>query len=218
MEKLPSIAIIGGTGNLGQALASRLARAGCKVIIGSRDHRKAERVADSLRKNLTGGSLEGKANPEAARETDLTIIAVPYPSHAEILRELRETLRTKTVIDAVVPLNRGKPFIPEAGSALLEARQILGPDVSLVGAFHHAAAPELLKPQAPLGDVLICGDNDDAKKMASEIIQKLGGRALDAGPAAHAYILEGLTGLLLYLNRKYKSNHAGVSITGIEKP
>jgi len=215
MEKLPSIAIIGGTGNLGQALASRLARAGLKVVIGSRDDRKAERVADSLRKNLTGGGLEGKTNPEAAGGTDCAIIAVPYSSHAEILRELRETLRTKTVIDAVVPLNRGKPFIPEAGSALLEARQILGPDVSLVGAFHHTAAPELLKPEAPLGDVLICGDHDAAKEKASEIIRRLGGRALDAGPAAHAYILEGLTGLLLYLNRKYKSNHAGVRITGL---
>ena len=218
MEKFLSIAIIGGTGNLGQALAFRLAGAGSRVIIGSRDDRKAQTVADSLRKNLTGGSLEGKANPEAARETDLTIIAVPYPSHAEILRELRETLRTKTVIDAVVPLNRGKPFIPEAGSALLEAQQILGLEAPLVGAFHHIPAPELLKPQAPLGDVLICGDHDAAKEKASEIIRRLGGRALDAGPAAHAYILEGLTGLLLYLNRKYKSNHAGVTITGLEKP
>lgn len=218
MEKMHSIAIIGGTGNLGRALAFRLVRAGCAVVIGSRDHQKAERVADSLRKNLTGGSLKGTANPEAGRETDLAVVAVPYASHAETLIGLQEILRGKTVIDAVVPLSKGKPFIPEAGSVLLEARQILGPDAALVGAFHHTAAPELLKPEAPLGDVLICGDHEEAKKMAGEIIQKLGGRALDAGPTAHAYILEGLTGLLLYLNRKYKSNHAGVRITGLENP
>lgn len=217
MEEDLSVAIIGGTGNFGQALASRLARAGVKVIIGSRDLQKARTVADSLGKTPGAASIEGKTNSEASGKTDLVVIAVPYPAHAETLKELRESLRGKTVIDAVVPLNRGRPFIPEAGSALLEARQILGPEISLAGAFHHIPAMELLNPQTPLGDVLISGDHDAAKEKAITLIRKLGGRALDAGPAAHAYILEGLTGLLLHLNRKYKSNHAGLMITGLDK-
>ena len=215
MEKILSIAIIGGTGNLGHALAYRLVGAGCRVVIGSRELQKARTAADDLRKTFKNAGIEGMTNPEAARATGLAVIAVPYSSHAEILNGLREALRTKIVIDAVVPLDRRKPFVPEAGSALLEAQQILGPEVALVGAFHHVPAPELLKPHASLGDVLVCGDHKGAKENASEIIQRLGGRALDAGPAAHAYIIEGLTSVLLYLNRRYKSSHAGVSITGL---
>lgn len=215
MDKRFSVAVIGGTGQLGRGLAFRLAIAGAGVIVGSRDPQKAQAVVESFGAALEHASISGASNLEAAEKADIAIIAVPYSSHAGILSHLKAALRTKTVIDAVVPLERGKPLMPQAGSALLEAQSILEPGARLAGAFHHIAAVELLDPRKPMGDVLICGDSDEAKKETVEIVQRLGGRGLDAGPSAYAYILEGLTAVLIYLNRKYRSKHSGLRITGI---
>jgi NADPH-dependent F420 reductase len=131
------------------------------------------------------------------------------------VKEVKEHLNGKIVIDAVVPLKKGKPFVPLAGSALLEAQEILGKETSVVGAFHNISAVDLENPHASLGDVLVCGDYEEAKQRVMELIRTIGARAFDAGPAANAYIIEGLTGVLIYLNRKYKSKHATIKITGI---
>ncbi len=213
MEKEINIAIVGGTGKLGSALALRLARPGVRVIIGSRDREKARTVVESLKKTL--GNIEGQGNQEAVKEAEFVIIAVPYEGHAKIVTELKGQLTGKIVIDAVVPLKKGRPFVPTAGSALLEAQEILAEEASLVGALHNISAIDLQKPDAPLGDVMVCGDSDAAKQKVVEIIHRIGARAFDAGPAANAYIIEGLTGVLIHLNRKYKSKHASIKITGI---
>ncbi len=213
MEKEINIAIVGGTGKLGSALALRLARPGVRVIIGSRDREKARTVVESLKKTL--GNIEGQGNQEAVKEAEFVIIAVPYEGHAKIVTELKGQLTGKTVIDAVVPLKKGRPFVPTAGSALLEAQEILAEEASLVGALHNISAVDLQEPDAPLGDVMVCGDSDTAKQKVVEIIHRIGARAFDAGPAANAYIIEGLTGVLIHLNRKYKSKHASIKITGI---
>jgi len=214
-ERDISIAIVGGTGNLGQALAVRLAAPGIKVTIGSRDPEKARKVVGSIRKSSGKEGIDGKSNQEAVKEAELVVIAVPYEGHTKMITELRGQIGGKIVIDAVVPLNKGKPFTPPAGSALLEAQEILGTETPVVGALHNISASDLQNPGAPLGDVLVCGDNGDAKERVMEIIRRLGARALDAGPASNAYIVEGLTGVLIYLNRKYKSKHASVKVTGI---
>ena len=120
------------------------------------------------------------------------------------------------VVDAVVPLRKGRPFTPPAGSALLEAQQILGEETAVVGALHNISAIDLQETQSSLGDVLVCGNNDAAKQKVLEVIRRLGARGFDAGPAANAYVIEGLTGILISLNRKYKSKHASVKIIGIE--
>ena len=216
MEQEIVIAIVGGTGNLGRALALRLAAPGVKIIVGSRDQEKAKDVVESLKKRLPRGHIEGKRNHEAIREAEFVVIAVPYEGHAEMLGELCDQLPGKIVIDAVVPLKKGKPFVPAAGSALLEAQEILGTEASVVGALHNISAVDLENPNAPLSAVLVCGDSDAAKQRVMAIIQRLGARAFDAGPAANAYVIEGLTGVLIQLNRKYKSKHASVKITGIE--
>ncbi|MCZ6625153.1 MAG: NADPH-dependent F420 reductase [Deltaproteobacteria bacterium] len=213
MEKEINIAIVGGTGKLGSALALRLARPGVRVIIGSRDREKARTVVESLKKTL--GNIEGQGNQEAVKEAEFVIIAVPYEGHAKIVTELKGQLTGKTVIDAVVPLKKGRPFVPTAGSALLEAQEILAEEASVVGALHNISAVDLQEPDAPLGDVMVCGDSDTAKQKVVEIIHRIGARAFDAGPAANAYIIEGLTGVLIHLNRKYKSKHASIKITGI---
>lgn len=216
MDREVTLAIVGGTGNLGTSLALRLAAPGVRVIIGSRNQEKARAVVDSLRKKTPAqGRIEGKSNHEAAREAELVIVAVPYEGHSATVKALREDVQGKIVIDAVVPLRKGKPFIPLAGSALLEAQEILGKETAVVGALHNISAVDLENPHAPLGDVLVCGDDGQAKQRVMELIERIGARAFDAGPAANAYIIEGLTGVLIHLNRKYKSKHAGVKITGI---
>jgi len=214
-EEIP-IAIVGGTGNLGKALALRLARPGMRVVIGSRDETRGRQVAEELNRKLGEGSVEGKVNPEAVKGAEIVVIAVPYEGHGQMVRELKEVLKGKIVIDAVVPLKKGRPFIPPAGSALLEAQEILGGAAPVVGALHNISAIDLEQPDAPLGDVLVCGDNASAKQRVLEVIRKIGAQAFDAGPAANAYVIEGMTGVLIHLNRKYKSKHASIKITGIE--
>ncbi|NIO09173.1 MAG: NADPH-dependent F420 reductase [Deltaproteobacteria bacterium] len=215
MEEQISVAIVGGTGNLGTALAQRLAFPGVKVLVGSRDKEKGRAVADSLTRSLGKGTFEGASNRDAARVADLVVIAVPYEGHAPMLTELKAELQDKTIVDAVVPLNKGKPFTPPAGSALLEAQSILGQETRLVGALHNISAVDLQHPGAPLGDVLVCGDHADSKKSVIEFLGKIGAQGLDAGPASNAYVIEGLTGVLIQINRKYKSKHASIKITGI---
>ena len=215
MEKDINVAIVGGTGSLGSALALRLAAPGVRVIIGSRDEQKARTVVESLKQKGARGSLEGRTNHDAMRQADFVVIAVPYEGHAATLEQLKGQLAGKTVIDAVVPLKKGKPFVPAAGSALLEAQQIMGDEAPVVGALHNIAAVDLQSLDASLGDVLVCGDSDAAKQKVMEIIHRIGARAFDAGPAAHAYVIEGISGVLIHLNRKYKSRHASVKITGI---
>jgi len=140
LEKDVSIAIVGGTGNLGQGLAVRLAAPGIKVIIGSRDPEKARTVVESIRKASGKEGIEGKGNQEAVREAELVVIAVPYEGHSKMVTELRDQIGKKIVIDAVVPLKKGKPFTPPAGSALLEAQEILGTETPVVGALHNISA------------------------------------------------------------------------------
>jgi 8-hydroxy-5-deazaflavin:NADPH oxidoreductase len=215
MENAFTIAIVGGTGNLGGALALRLGAPGVKIIIGSRDADKAKKTVETLKPSLRAGQIEGTTNQAAVKGADFAVIAVPYEGHAQMVTDLKGQLTGKIVIDTVVPLNKGKPFVPPAGSALQEAQQILAGEAPIVGALHNISAVDLGDVNAPLGDVLVCGDNVEAKEKVMKIIQRIGARAFDGGPAGNAYVIEGLTGVIIYLNRKYKSKHGSIKITGI---
>lgn len=215
MENAFTVAIVGGTGNLGGALALRLGAPGVKIIIGSRDAEKAKKAVETLKPSLRAGEIEGTTNQAAVKGADFVVIAVPYEGHAQMVTDLKGQLTGKTVIDTVVPLNRGRPFVPLAGSALQEAQQILAGEAPVVGALHNISAVDLGDVDAPLGDVLVCGDNAEAKQKVMEIIQRIGARAFDGGPAGNAYVIEGLTGVIISLNRKYKSKHGSIKITGI---
>jgi NADPH-dependent F420 reductase len=214
METL-SVAIVGGTGNLGSALALRLVAPGVKIIIGSRDAEKARRVVETLKPNLRAGEIEGMTNREAVNGADFVVIAVPYEGHAQMVTDLKGQLAGKIVIDAVVPLKKVKPFVPPAGSALEEAQQIVGDEAPVIGALHNISAVDLSDPESALGDVLVCGDNAEAKQKVIEIIKRIGARAFDGGPATNAYVIEGLTGVIIHLNRNYKSKHGSIKVTGI---
>jgi 8-hydroxy-5-deazaflavin:NADPH oxidoreductase len=215
MENAFTVAIVGGTGNLGGALALRLGAPGVKIIIGSRDADKAKKAVETLKPSLRAGEIEGTTNQAAVKGADFVVIAVPYEGHAQMVTDLKGQLAGKTVIDTVVPLNKGRPFVPPAGSAMQEAQQILAGEAPVVGALHNISAVDLGDVDAPLGDVLVCGDNAEAKQKVMEIIQRIGARAFDGGPAGSAYVVEGLTGVIIYLNRKYKSKHGSIKIAGI---
>jgi hypothetical protein len=211
-----SVAIVGGTGNLGSALALRLGAPGVKIIIGSRDAEKAKKAVETLNPKLRAGELVGTTNREAVTGADFVVIAVPYEGHAQMVSDLKGQLAGKVVIDTVVPLKKVQPFVPPVGSALQEAQQILGDEAPVVGALHNISAVDLGDVDAPLGDVLVCGDNVEAKAKVMKIIERIGATAYDGGTASYAYVIEGLTGVIIYLNRKYKSKHGSIKITGIK--
>jgi len=215
MENQLSVAIVGGTGSLGSGLALRLGAPGVKIIIGSRDAEKAKKAVDVLKRSVRAGEIAGRTNREAIKDADFVMIAVPYEGHAQMITDLKGQLAGKIVIDAVVPLKKIKPFVPAAGSALQEAQQILDGEAPVIGALHNISAVDLGDVDSPLGDVLVCGDNEEAKQKVMEIICRIGARAFDAGPATNAYVIEGLTGVIIHLNRKYKSKHGSIKITGV---
>jgi NADPH-dependent F420 reductase len=215
MESHFAVAIVGGTGNLGTALALRLAAPGVTIIIGSRDAEKAKKVVAELKPKMRAGEIVGMANAEAVKGAEFVVIAVPYEGHMQMVSDLRGQLGGKVVIDTVVPLNKGKPFVPPAGSALLEAQALLGGEAPVIGALHNISAVDLGDVDSSLGDVLVCGDNAEAKQKVMQIIERIGARPFDGGPATNAYVIEGLTGVIIHLNRKYKSKHGSIRITGI---
>jgi NADPH-dependent F420 reductase len=212
-----NVAIVGGTGNLGSALALRLGAPGVKVIIGSRDAQKAQTVVETLKPKMRAGELQGMTNQQAVQDANFVVIAVPYEGQAQMIQDLKGQVAGKIIIDAVVPLKKVKPFVPPAGSALQEAQQILGDEAPVIGALHNISAVDLGDVESSLGDVLVCGDDADAKQKVMDIIRRIGARAFDGGPASNAYVIEGITGVIIYLNRKYKSKHGSIKITGIDE-
>jgi NADPH-dependent F420 reductase len=210
-----SVAIVGGTGNLGSALALRLGAPGVKIIIGSRDAAKAQAAVDTLKPKLRAGEMIGMTNKDAVKDANFVVIAVPYEGQAQMVQDLKGQVAGKIIIDTVVPLQKVKPFVPPAGSALQEAQQILGDEAPVIGALHNISAVDLGDVESSLGDVLVCGDNAEAKAKVMEIIERIGATAYDAGPSSNAYVIEGLTGVIIALNRKYKSKHGSIKITGI---
>lgn len=214
------VAILGGTGKEGSGLALRWARAGHRILIGSRDRERARTRARELAAHLDGAAIAGLTNEEAARAGEVVVVAVPHAGHRALLEGLRDPLRGKVVLDTVVPLDFGSPRLyapPPEGSAAEEAQAVLGPEARVVAALHQIAAHELQALDHPLdADAPLCGDDPEAKRVAAGLIESLGVRALDAGPLAMASVLEGLTALLVRLNRRYKVKGAGLRITGLE--
>jgi NADPH-dependent F420 reductase len=215
------VAILGGTGKEGTGLALRWARSGHHVVIGSRSVERAQGQARALAEQVPAGQFEGRDNEAAAREGDVVVVAVPHEGHRALLAELAPALAGKTVLDTVVPLDfKGRRLYapPPDGSAAEEAQAVLGSAAQVVAGLHALAAHELAQLDHPLeGDVLICGDDAAAKATVSALVESLGVRCLDAGPLGMAPTLEGLTAVMVRLNRRYRSRSAALRITGIAK-
>lgn len=217
---IPTIAVLGGTGKEGSALAVRWALNGYKVIIGSRSAEKAAAAAAEINAELGAEYLIGTSNQEAAEAATTVVLSVPYDAHRATLESVAAQLKGKVLIDLTVPL---KPpavttvNIPEGKSACLEAQALLGSDVAVVAAFQNVSAVKLKDPNNQVDcDVLLCADNDDAKVTALHLVEAAGMRGIDAGPLANAVAVEALTPVLLYINKRYKVKGAGIRITGIE--
>jgi len=216
----PIIAILGGTGKEGKGLAWRWAQAGYPVIIGSRTPPKAEAAAEEIRSRLAGraASVRGAANPQAATQAEIVVLTVPYAAHRPTLEAVRQAVQGKIVVDVTVPLappKISKAQMPPAGSAAQEAQEILGPNVAVVDAFQNISH-ELLWDGGPIDcDVLVTGKGKKNRQAVIQLVQDAGLRAWDAGPIENSAVVEGLTSVLIYLNKTYGSTHAGIRITGL---
>ncbi len=217
-EDRPIIAVVGGTGKLGAGLARRLAKAGYTLIIGSREASRAEQAAAALAAD-TGGQVTGQANRAAAAAGDIVIVAVPFANQRAILEEIGSAARGKIVVDTTVPLVPPKVALvqlPPEGSAAGIARAVLGEGVRLVAAFHNVAAHKLIQDVAIDCDVLVFGDEAAAREAVVELAAAMELRGVQAGPLANAAAAEALTSVLVGINKRYKSDGAGIRITGID--
>lgn len=213
------IAVIGGTGKEGSGLAMRWARAGYEIIIGSRSAEKGARVAQELNERAGVTSIRGTDNVSAAQQGDVVVLSVPYSAHLDTLAQIKEAVQGKVLIDVTVPLKPPKVtvvHIPEGGSATQEAQDFLGEGVKVVAAFQNISAAHLADPDHAIDcDVLVCGNDKAAKAVAIELARAAGMRGLDAGPLANAVVIEGLTPILIGINKRYKARGAGIRITGL---
>ena len=212
------LGLVGGTGKEGTGLSVRWAQAGHSVSIGSREADRAVQKAAELSAE-SKLAIHGADNVSICRDADVVVLCVPYSAHKSTLEGLKDVLKGKVVIDITVPL---KPpavrevNLPAGQSAALEAQAILGAEVKLVAALHHVSSVHLQDQGHDIHcDVLVCSDDAAAKEVAIGLIKDLGMRGLDAGPIKNAVALESLTPVLLYMNKRYKSDGTGIHITGI---
>ena len=216
-----TIAILGGTGKEGKGLAYRWARAGYKISIGSRTPQKALDAAEELRMMLGGQAhIEGMSNLEAAQAADIVVLTVPYAAHRATLESVKENIQGKLFIDVTVPIMPPKVStvqMPPAGSAAQEARQILGEGVEVCAAFQNISHKHLQGEDAVECDVLVTGTSKDARAETIELVKAAGLTGWDAGPIENSVVVEGLTSVLIGINKKYGSTHAGIKITGVNK-
>jgi NADPH-dependent F420 reductase len=209
------IAVLGGTGSFGKALAARLAAVGDdEIVIGSRDAARAEETA----RELGGGKLTGATNADAVAGADLAVLAVKAEGALDTARDVAAALGETPLLSvaSAIRFEKGVGMLPDPEALSLAERiqQVVAAPVA--AGLHSIAASNLEGTEPDDEDALVCGDDARAKELALGLAGKLvGGRALDAGPLASARALEGLTAVIVNLNRRYKA-HAGVRITGVE--
>jgi NADPH-dependent F420 reductase len=215
---LLTVAVLGGTGKEGKGLAYRWAKAGYKVLIGSRTPEKAIQASGEIIELLEGlGSVVGMSNQEAAQHANIAVLTVPYAAHRATLESVRDSLQGKLLVDVTVPLvppKVSKIQMPPAGSAAQEAKQIVGEGVEVVAAFQNVSYEHLLGETDVDCDVLVTGTSKEARKEALKLVEAAGLTGWDAGPIENSVVAEGLTSVLIYINKQYGSNHAGIKITG----
>jgi 8-hydroxy-5-deazaflavin:NADPH oxidoreductase len=212
------IAILGGTGALGAALALRLTRAGHEITIGSRDAERARAAAAELGARAAR-PIAGASNRDAAASAEIAILTVPYAAQRATVDEVADQLQGKVLVDTTVPLVPPKVSVvqlPQAQSAVAAIQQLLGGTVRVVSAFQNVAARHLADPDHAVDcDVLVCGDDRAACELVISLCADLGLRGLHGGPIRNSAAAEALTSVLIAINRHYKSPGAGIRITGI---
>lgn len=212
-----NIAVIGGTGKEGSGLALRWAHAGHNVVIGSRDAAKAAAAAQELNLVLGQDRIGSAENLAAAHSADIVVLSVPYAAHTDTIGAIKPALAGKIVIDVTVPINPAdflRVRVPAGGSAAKEAQDLIGTDAKVVCAFQNISATHLKKVDHPVAcDVLVCADDDGAKQIGMQLVKDAGMLPWDAGPLDNAVVVEGLTPILLGINKRHKVKGAGIRIT-----
>ena len=217
------VIILGASGALGGGLAQRLAAAGTRVVVGSRDAERAEEAIRRLREAVPGAEVAGAENGEAAAASEVVFLCVPFRNQSETLQNLKRHLREgQLLVDATVPLAAavsGKATrvlgVPQ-GSAAQQAQEMVPDGVRVISALHTVSAELLRRAGHALDeDVLVCGAKRDDKRRVARIIERIDGlRCVDAGPLEQARIVESLTALMIGVNGRYRT-HAGVRVTGL---
>jgi len=212
-----TVAVLGGTGQEGPGLAMRWALAGYPIIIGSRQAEKAEKTASELNAELGIGTIRGLQNNEAARQADISVLTVMFSAHKAAVESLRGDLEGKILVDATARVDFRDPKPPSPPSAARLAQNILGVEVRVVAAFQNVPAHALRKKlgQKLHTDVLVCADDVDA---ANTVIQLANGgqmRAYYAGDLDSAIVVEGLTALLIGINKHYGVKTASIGVVGL---
>ncbi len=220
----PTLAVIGGTGAEGSGLALRWAAAGYPIVIGSRSAEKGATVAGELAARAPAGSapITGMDNAGAAAAGDVIVLSVPYAAQEATIQQIHAGSQGKVVVSVVVPLKPPKVsrvWRPPGGSAAEEAQAALGPDVRVVAAFQNISATHLADVDHPIDcDILVTGDDKEAKGVAIDLAQAAGLTGIDAGPLCNSSVVEGLTAILIGINIRHKVKGAGIRITGIPRP
>ena len=228
-ELKKTIAIIGGTGGLGSALAFRWGQSGYKIILGSRNEEKAKLSAGKLNNILDKESAKGMSNRDAANAAEIIVLTVPFSNHNAIVDEIIEVAQGKIVVDTTVPLVPPKVSrvqLPEGGSVARLTQEKLGENVRVVSAFQTIAAAELAKGTSSgklscvnshsglENEVLVCGNNVEARSCVISLVEAAGLKGWHAGPIENSVVSESLTPVLIFLNKRYKLNGSGIRIVG----
>jgi len=218
------IGILGGTGPEGSGLAARWAAAGEHIVIGSREPQRAAETAKLLRARLgANAKLGGTDNASVVAQCEVIVLTVPFSGQAPLLKQLKPHWKPgQILIDTTVPLAAAVGGAPSRmlnvwqGSAAQQARELVPASVALAAAFHNVSA-ELLAKDGPVDcDILVCSDDEEAKRVATELAEKIpGARALNGGKLENARIVESLTALLIGLNVRYQAHTAGIRFTGL---
>ena len=209
------ISLLGGTGDLGTGLATRLLKAGYEVIIGSRTLEKAEQAERSLGKNT-----KGLLNKDAALQGEIVILTVPFAHQKSIVKECKTELKGKLFIDTTVPLMPPKVAtvqLPSEGSAAEIAQNILGDDMKVVSAFQNISA-ELLQSDTEIDcDVLVCGNKKEWRQEVIDLVNTLGMKGWHAGMLPNSAAVEAMTSVLISINKHHAISHSGIKVTGLKK-
>ena len=213
-----NMGIVGGTGREGRGLGVRWAKAGHDVFIGSRQAEKGIAKAAEFSEEF-GVVLRGGDNVAACNHAELIVVTVPYSAHRPTFESIKDAVGDKVIVDITVPVKPPKVRsvnLPEGQAAALEARALLHEGARLVAGLHHISSEHLSDPAHAFDcDVLVCGDDKEARAAFISVVSDLGLRGVDAGVLKNAIALESLTPVLLHINRRYKSVGSGIRITGI---
>jgi 8-hydroxy-5-deazaflavin:NADPH oxidoreductase len=220
MEQIvPVIGIIGGSGHLGSALAGRWVKAGLPVLIGSRTMDRAQEAAMKLTVQ-TGKAVGHGTNIDVAFRAAIVVVTVPFASQAATLLEIHEAVAGKLVIDTTVPLVPPKVMrvqLPPEGCAAMRTQKLLGGSVRVVSAFHNVAAHKLATDGAAGCDILVFGDDKDAREQVVSLAEAAGLKGWHAGPLVNSASAEALTSVLIFMNKHYNFDGAGIAIIGSPK-